>query len=273
MSEGLSAGILLPALAAGLLVLATHVPLGAEVLRRGVVFLDLAVAQIAALGALFAHLLGAADRGWAMQAAALAAALAGALFLVWTERKAPARQEALIGATFVVCASVAILALARHGHAGEHLQDMLVGQILWTTWGDLVPLAAVSAAVLCAWYGMGLRRSPVGFYVLFAVAITASVQAVGVYLVFASLVLPALASHGREAKGYAVGAAGYALGLVASALFDLPSGAAIVVALAAVAALAFPSRHLTPAWPRDERRPRVRRPRNTTAASENRNFP
>jgi len=238
MIEGLQADILLPAFAAGLLVLASHVPLGAEVLRRGIIFIDLAVAQIAGLGIVVAHVLGAHDHGWQVQAAAVSAALGGALFLRWMEKKAPERQEALIGVTFVVAASAAILLLAKDSHGGEHLRDMLVGQILWTTWGDLLPLAVITAGVLAAWHGLKIKSSPLGFYLLFAVAITATVQVVGVYLVFASLIIPALVMRGRVWLGITVGAAGYALGLIGSALIDLPSGAAIVVALAGVTALA-----------------------------------
>lgn len=232
MAEGLQAGILLPAFVAGVLVLASHVPLGAEVLKRGIIFIDLAIAQIAGLGIIIAHTLGAAERGWQVQAAAVSAALGGALFLRWMEKKNPERQEAVIGVSFVVAACAAIVLLAKDPHAGEHLKDLLVGQILWTTWDGLLPLALVTTGVLAAWFGLKLKSSPLGFYLLFALAITASVQVVGVYLVFASLIVPALvASGGRLWLGYSLGATGYALGLLASALFDLPSGATIVLAL------------------------------------------
>jgi zinc/manganese transport system permease protein len=92
--------------------------------------------------------------------------------------------------------------------------------------------------VLAAWFGLNWRASPLGFYLLFALTITASVQVVGIYLVFASLIVPALAAADRLARGYAIGAAGYALGLIASGLFDLPSGAAIVLALVLAASVA-----------------------------------
>jgi zinc/manganese transport system permease protein len=228
--EGLAPGVLLPALAAGLLVLATHVPLGMEVLRRGIIFIDLAVAQFAGFGIVAAAALGAESHGWQMQAAALAAALAGALFLRWREKRNPAHQEALIGVSFVAAACATILVLAKDPHGGEHMRELLVGQILWTTWTDLVPLALVTAAVIAGWHGFRLA-----FYPLFAVAITASVQFVGVYLVFASLIVPALAARDRPWAGYAVGVLGYGAGLLASALFDLPAGAAIVLALLAAA--------------------------------------
>ena len=228
-------GILLPAFAAGLLVLATHVPLGGEVLRRGIIFIDLAIAQFAGLGIVVASALGFEASGWRMQLAAVLAALTGALLLRALERCAPRQLEALIGVGFVTAACVAIALMSHDPHAGEHLQELLVGQILWSTWGDLGPLALVTAAVLVAWFALRLKDSPLGFYGLFAVTVTASVQVVGVYLVFASLIVPALAAGGRPGWAYAIGGAGYALGLLASALLDLPAGAAIVLALVAVA--------------------------------------
>jgi zinc/manganese transport system permease protein len=235
-TEGLQASILLPALAAGLLVLLTHVPLGMEVLKRGIIFIDLAVAQFAGFGIVAAHALGAESHGWQMQAAALAAALAGAFFLRWREQRNPEHQEAIIGVSFVAAACATILVLAKDPQAGEHMRELLVGQILWTTWAGLVPLALVTAAVLALRRWRRTKASPLAFYLAFAVAITASVQVVGVYLVFASLIVPALAARGRPLPGYVVGVAGYVGGLVASALFDLPAGAAIVLALVVVAA-------------------------------------
>src|SRR5438552_1318020 len=123
--------ILLPAFAAGLLVTATHVPLGTQVLARGIVFIDLAIAQIAGCGVLLADQLGLEPEGMAVQAAALAAALAGALLLTWTERRWPDVQEALIGVVFVLAATAGVLFLASNVHGSEHLRDLLVGQILW----------------------------------------------------------------------------------------------------------------------------------------------
>jgi zinc/manganese transport system permease protein len=232
-------GLLLPAFAAGLVVLASHVPLGREVLRRGIVFLDLAIAQIAGLGVVAVHGLGGEDRSLLTQAGAVTAALAGALLLRGLEKWAPARQEALIGVVFVAAACLALILMSHDPRGAEHLQDLLVGQILWTTWSGLLPLAGVTALALAAWHGLGWRQSPLGFHILFALVITASVQVVGIYLVFASLIVPALAAGDRPARAWLLGAAGYGLGLLASGLFDLPSGAAIVLALVGVATLHF----------------------------------
>ena len=232
-------GILGPALIAGLLVLATHVPLGMQVLDRGIVFIDLAIAQIAGLGVIGADTLGMPEGGVAVQLAAVCAALLGALLLTFTERRAPLQQEALIGVLFILAACAGILLLAGNPRGGEHLKDLLVGQILWVHAAQLWWLAALSAVLLLA-LGLGWvrRLGRFGFYAAFALAVTASVQLVGVYLVFASLIIPALATRQhRGARRYriaiTVGALGYAFGLALSALFDLSSGAVIVCTLAA----------------------------------------
>ncbi|MHB9118829.1 MAG: metal ABC transporter permease [Burkholderiales bacterium] len=238
--DALDLTILGPAFLAGLLVLATHVPLGMQVLKRGIVFIDLAIAQVAGLGVIAAGNLGFEPQGWGVQAAAVAAALLGAVLLTWSEKRWPEIQEALIGVLFVLAASIGMLLLARNPHGGEHLQNLLVGQILWVNYGQLLPVAILSAVILALWFGFGERLGRIGFYVLFAFAVTASVQLVGIYLVFASLIVPALASRKvssrrRLAVGYALGAASYGAGLALSALFDLPSGAVVVLSLAVLA--------------------------------------
>ncbi|NTV88164.1 MAG: metal ABC transporter permease, partial [Burkholderiaceae bacterium] len=142
---GIDWHILLPALLAGLLVLATHVPLGVQVLQRGIVFIDLAIAQIAGIGVIAADAMGLAPQGWAVQVAALSAAVLGALALTWTERRWPDIQEALIGVLFVVASCAGLLLLAGNPHGGEHLKDLLVGQILWVSTQQLMGMAALTA--------------------------------------------------------------------------------------------------------------------------------
>jgi zinc/manganese transport system permease protein len=228
--------ILWPALLAGLLVTATHVPLGTQVLARGIVFIDLAIAQIAGCGVLLANQLGLEAEGLAVQIAALTAALLGALLLTWTERRWPDVQEAIIGVVFVLAATGGVLLVASNVHGSEHLRDLLVGQILWVQPRQLLWTAAVYAVLLALWFGAGNRIGRVGFYLVFACAVTVSVQLVGVYLVFATLIVPPLATRtlrsGRLPVGWAVGAGGYALGLVASTSFDLPTGPVIAWMLA-----------------------------------------
>jgi len=232
-------GILLPAFIAGLLVTATHVPLGIQVLNRGIVFIDIAIAQIAGVGVIAASFFGYEEQALAVQVSALAAALLGALLLTWTERRWPAVQEAIIGSVFVLAATLEILLLAGNPHAGEHLKDLLVGQILWVGHHQIAVVAVLTVIILAAWLGIGMARlGRVGFYLLFGLAVTASVQMVGIYLVFSSLIIPALAARNatrlRLAKAYAVGALGYFFGLIASIVFDLPTGAIIVWAMAVV---------------------------------------
>ena len=232
--------LFLPPLLAGLLVLSTHVPLGREVLRRGIIFVDLAVAQVAAFGVVFAKAAGW-ERYWMVQLAAIVAALSAAALLRWTERRWPDLQEALIGSLFVLSASLGLLLLALDPHGGEQLKQLLEGQILWTTYPALLPVAVVSALVLFAWWRMDERQHE-WFYFLFAIVVTLSVQVVGVYLVFASLIIPALAVvRLRRAAGfwwaYTLGLLGYAAGLWLSWTVDLPAGPSIVCALTLCAAM------------------------------------
>ncbi len=240
--------ILAPALAAGLLVLSTHVVLGRQVLRRGIIFIDLAIAQIAALGAVLVHtnhLLHEVGHShlpgldWLLPALF---ALAGAALIALLERRCQSELEALIGCLYVLSAVAAMLLLSGDPHGGELLKQLLSGQILWTDWHSLaLPAGVTVTALLVIWRLPRLLEGPL-FYVLFALLITFSVQLVGVYLVFSSLILPALAVNRLSGPpalfwGYATGVLGYASGLWISAGFDLPSGATIVVTLALAALL------------------------------------
>ena len=228
--------ILWPALIAGLLVVISHVPLGQQVLSRGIVFIDLAIAQVAGLGVIAASSFGLPIEGWGAQAAAGAAALAGALLLTWTERKRPEVQEALIGILFVLASTAQILLLANDPHGGENLKDLLAGQILWVSTDQLMRTAVLTAIFAVVWFRWRERIGRIGFYVLFAVVVTASVQLVGVYLVFTSLIVPAVATYRHAANrqlaiGYALAFGSYVAGLAASVVTDLPSSPVIVWAM------------------------------------------
>ncbi len=231
--------ILWPALIAGLLVVVSHVPLGQQVLARGIVFIDLAIAQVAGLGVIAAHRFGLGVGGWTTQAAAVAAALAGALLLTWTERKRPEAQEALIGILFVLASTAQILVLANDPHGGEDLRDLLAGQILWVSTGQLVRTAVLTAIFVIVWFLWRERIGRIGFYVLFALMVTAAVQLVGVYLVFTSLIVPAVATYRYAASrqlliGYGLAFTSYIVGLAASVVTDLPSSPVIVWAMALI---------------------------------------
>jgi zinc/manganese transport system permease protein len=234
MTEALDLSILGPAFLAGLLVLSTHVPMGQEVLRRGIIFIDLAIAQVAGLGVILIHSLMHDPQDWQVQIAAALAALAGAWLLAWTERRAGPNQEAIIGVIFILAASMSLILLADNPHGGERLQDLLVGQILWVDVKDLMSIGLLYALLLFIWFGMRNRMGRMSFYFLFALNVMASVQLVGIYLVFASLIIPALATLNAKHRllvGYVLGAMGYLVGLVLSAITDLPSGAVIVMVL------------------------------------------
>ena len=239
---GTSLSILWPALVAGLLVAASHVPLGQQVLRRGIVFIDLAIAQVAALGVIVAQTLGLELHGWLTQVAAVIAALLGAVLLTWTERRRPEVQEALIGVLFVLASTAQILLLANDPHGGEQLKDLLAGQILWVSTEQLVRAAVLTALFLLVWFRFRLQINHAGFYALFAIMVTMSVQLVGVYLVFTTLIVPALATYRHAANwqlplGYALAVISYLVGLAVSVVTDLPSSAVIVWAMAVLAIL------------------------------------
>ena len=225
-----------PALVVGLLVTVAHAPLGIEVLKRGIVFIDLATAQVVGL-AIIVLGLWLDDPSWAVrQSTSFAAGIGIALFFRWIERHAPDEQEAVIGSCFILAASVALLALADHPHGGEELRHVLSGQILFVGWRDIASFAPVYALVAALWLALPRLRAGTGFFVLFALAITASVQLVGVYVVFASLILPALAA--RKASGYvlvralASGIAAVVAAIVIAAAVDLPAGPLLVVCFA-----------------------------------------
>ena len=236
--DATSFGILWPAFIAGLLVTATHVPLGMQVLERGIVFIDLAVAQVAGVGVIVVNSLGWEATGAAVQVSALCAALSCAMLLTWTERRWPEVQEAIIGVVFVLASSAAILLLAKNPHGGENLRELLIGQILWVNPAQFPLEALISAVILALWFGLRERLGRIAFYALFACAVTVSVQLVGLFLVFTTLVVPALATYYsrryRHLKGYAIGVLGYAAGLVTSVMTDLPTGAMIVCAMTAI---------------------------------------
>jgi len=234
-------GIILPALLAGLLVLSTHVPFGREVLARGIIFIDLAIAQIAGLGVIIAFTAGVHE-GWEVQLAAVSAALTGAIVLYWAEKMWPDAQEAIIGAAFVIASSASLLLLANHPQGGEHLKEILIGQILWVDYVELIPVAVLYAAVLLLRNYVVSEDNRLLFYLVFAVTITASVQLVGVYLVFASLILPALATirlgKAQLLIAYIFGVTGYLAGLLIAAWLDLPAGPVIIMVMALITLLA-----------------------------------
>ncbi|MGE0254917.1 MAG: metal ABC transporter permease [Alphaproteobacteria bacterium] len=242
---GLDLQVMGPALVAGLLVLATHVPLGVIVLNRGIIFIDIALAQVAATGVVFGTMMWGELTGWIIQASAVGAALGCAALLMWTDKRFPEIQEAIIGVVYVLSAAIQLLMLAADPSGAESLTKLLVGQILWVTPLQLLGVALVSAIVLVVWHYRDLQRERVLFYIAFAVVITMSVQIVGVLLVFASLIVPALAARHmppglKPLIAFNIGVAGYLAGIVASAIFNTPTGATIVCTLVLAALVLAP---------------------------------
>jgi zinc/manganese transport system permease protein len=250
-------------LLACLVLTAIHVYLGLHVLARGVIFVDLALAQVAALGVTIAFLAGHPIQSEAAYGYALVFTLGGAaLFAGSRARRAPVPQEAIIGIVYAVSAAAAVLAVDRAPQSGEHIKQILVGSILTVTPPAEVGTLALLYAPIGALHwlvrrplldisfdpdGAGARRAvrlwDFVFYASFGVVVTSSVRLAGVLLVFAYLVVPASAAailtrsvRARLALGWALGALMSVGGLAASWAWDLPTGATVVVAFGVVLA-------------------------------------
>jgi zinc/manganese transport system permease protein len=242
-----------------------HVHLGLHVLARGVIFVDLALAQVAALGLTVALLAGHSLQGEGAYGYALAFAVGGAfLFALTRTRGSAVPQEAVIGIVYAVSAALAVIVLDRAPQGGEQIKQLLVGAILTVSARDVAGLAGLYATIGFAHWALrrplaevsldpeGAARAgrrlvfwDIFFYASFALVVTSSVRVAGVLLVFAYLVVPAaIASlfvrslRARLGTGWALGAAVSAAGLWASWAFDLPTGATLVSAFGAAIAAA-----------------------------------
>ena len=206
-------------------------------LQRGVVFIDLAVAQAAAAAALWVAALVDHPSWWVTQAVAAAGALACAGVVAALARRWPAQREALIGLLYVAGASAALLGARQDPHGRERLADLLAADLLWAGWPQAGLLAACAAAVLLSrrW----LHHNPF-FYAGFAVVASLAVPVLGLFVVFAALIVPALWRRaGLPAwAALVVTAAGAATGLAISWAWDAPSGACVALALAATGLVA-----------------------------------
>jgi len=242
-----------PAFLVAVCLVGIHAYFGIQVLARKVIFVDLALAQIAALGATVAFMLGHPAQSPATYGYSLAFTLLAAVLLAFTRAWATrVPQEALIGVIYVVAAAAAILLIDRAPQGAEHLKQILTGNILTSGLHDvavIVPLYAVIGVL--HWL---LRRKLTGtgplvwefvFYATFGVVVTSSVAIAGVLLVFSFLIIPAAigimfaSSLARQlAIGWMIGTLTSAAGLAASFIFDLPTGAAMVCAFGAAMAVA-----------------------------------
>jgi len=245
--------------AASLILTGIHAYLGVHVVERGVIFVDLSLAQIAALGATIALLLpvsGGDPHAPVVYWISLAFTFLGAaVFSMVRVKRARIPQEAIIGISYAVASGAAILAMSKATSESEHLKDMLVGNILAVSWAEVRKTALLYGAIGLFHYifrrqflaismdhnrvqplrGFSVRFWDFLFYASFGFVVTSSVAIAGVLLVFCYLIVPSVAamlyadSIGRRlAIGWAMGTVVSALGVYLSLKLDLPTGATIV---------------------------------------------
>ena len=246
---------LLPPFIASLILAGIHAYLGVHVVERGVIFVDLSLAQIAALGTTIAVLAGIEPHGDAAYMVSLAFTFVGAaVFSTIRGHKARIPQEAIIGITYAVASAAAILAMSKSMEQTEHLKEMLVGNILTVTWLEVGKTALLYGAVGLFHYifrhkfllismdqpmaeaqGISVRFWDFLFYASFGFVVTSSVAIAGVLLVFCYLIVPSVGAMlfakrigPRLAIGWTMGTLVSALGVYLSLKVDLPTGATIV---------------------------------------------
>lgn len=239
-----------------LLLAGIHCYLGLHVLARGVIFVDLSLAQVAAFGATLAILLGYDHEASATYFISLGCTfLAAALFSLARRHEKIFSQEAIIGITYALASAAVVLVVDRVAHGAEHIKDLLVGQVLWVTWGDVLKTAGIYGGVSLVHFifrapllkssfsnhGEGSGKWDFLFYALFGVVITSSVSVAGILQVFAYLIVPSVVStlfftsvRARLLFGWCLGFVLSFVGLLLSYVWDLPAGAFIVVCFAVV---------------------------------------
>ncbi len=244
--------------AASLIIAGIHAYLGVHVVERGVIFVDLSLAQIAALGSTMALLIpfmGEDPHGSWVYWSSLAFTFVGAaVFSIIKSRQARIPQEAIIGISYAVASAATILAMSKATSEAEHLKDMLVGNILAVSWQEVRETALLYAAIGVFHYvfrrrflaislnhnaaeaqGLSVRLWDFLFYASFGVMVTRSVSIAGVLLVFCYLIVPSVAAMlyaerigSRLAIGWTMGTVVSALGIYLSVKLDLPTGATMV---------------------------------------------
>ena len=253
--------------AASLILTGIHAYLGVHVVERGVIFVDLSLAQIAALGAAIAILMpftGGDPHAPSVYWVSLGFTFIGAaVFSTIRGQRARIPQEAVIGICYAVASAAAILAMSKATSESEHLKDMLVGNILAVSWPEVLKTAALYGVIGAFHYrfrktflaislnhdraqaeGVSIRFWDFLFYASFGFVVTSSVAIAGVLLVFCYLIVPSVAAMlyadtvgKRLAIGWTMGTVVSALGVYLSLVLDLPTGATIVVTFGVVLAL------------------------------------
>lgn len=257
---------LLAPFVASLILTGIHAYLGVHVVERGVIFVDLALAQIAALGATVAILAGMDPHGGGSYWISLAFTFLGAaIFALARTRRAHIPQEAFIGIAYAVASAGAILAMSKATGETEHLKDMLVGNILAVSWPEVERTALLYGAIGLFHYifrknfllisidpkaaeaqGLSIRLWDFLFYASFGFVVTSSVAIAGVLLVFCYLIVPSVGAMlfadrigPRLAIGWTMGTLVSALGVYLSVVLDLPTGATIVCTFGGILLLMF----------------------------------
>ena len=257
---------LLAPLAASLILTGIHAYLGVHVVERGVIFVDLALAQIAALGAVVALITGLDPHGGSAYWISLGFTFLGAfIFSMAKSKRAHIPQEAFIGIAYAVASAAAILAMSKATGETEHLKDMLVGNILAVSWAEVGKTAALYGVIGLFHYlfrkrfllismnpkeaeaqGISVRFWDFLFYASFGLVVTSSVAIAGVLLVFCYLIVPSVGAMlftdrigPRLAIGWTMGTLVSALGVVLSVKLDTPTGATIVCTFGGALVLMF----------------------------------
>ena len=244
--------ILLPAFIMSALMILSHTYLGLHVLARGIIFVDLALAQVAALGMSLAFLMGEDPHGLSAQLYAFAATLTVAFAFAGLRRvSGKTTREIIIGCVYVVATALSIVILSRSSQGMEELKSLFNGNILWVRWQDIAVVAGVTALLALLhlvyrkrFYALSFAAQDIGragflweflFFASFAVVITLAVNIAGVLLVFAFLIIPAFSASlvvrslaGRLLLGWGLGLLGAVAGLWLSFVADLPVGATVV---------------------------------------------
>ncbi|MCL2389267.1 MAG: metal ABC transporter permease [Elusimicrobia bacterium] len=236
--------IILPAFIAGVAILAIHVPLGIEMLRREIIFLDLAIAQLAAMGAFFITLMFHEKEGTLAfllmsQGAALFFAFLGALFFMYAGKRYKAYLvEGFVGCVFVLSATLVLLIMSHSAATGEHLTDLLAGQLLFISWPQVWILAVMAAITAVLMYRFPKAILGKYYYFVLALFVMMTVQVAGIYFSFTTLIFPAVGVFfvKKYKNKLLLSYAGCLLGLIGALLaalwFDLSAGPAIVWGIA-----------------------------------------
>ncbi len=228
-----AAYILLPAIVVGVMILCTHIPLGQEVLKRGIIFIDLAIAQAVGLGLVIAELLHV-EHGLIKEMFAVLSAIMTALVFRKIEKTMPQYQEALIGVFYVMAATLSLLVLSHHPHGAAHFNSLLSGEMLFVSWQDILIHLPIYIGGLLLWFKYSDAKKGLLFYLLFAVLITSSVQLVGIFMVFIALIVPALMMSIAEIRlrmGYVVAIVAMIIGLSVSLATDYPSSSCVIISI------------------------------------------